>query len=315
MSDSDDEGVPQLVEANFQRIPVTIITGQLGAGKTTLLNYILTEQHNKRIAVILNEFGEGSTVEKSMAIGQEGELFEEWLELRNGCLCCSVKDNGIKAIENLMTKKGKFDYILLETTGLADPAPIASIFWMDEELGSEIFLDGIVTVVDAKYCLDQLSEEKSSGEINDTVRQIAMADLLLLNKIDLMDEAHLVTVEQCLRSINSMAEITHTQKCRLDIGKILDIKAFDAGSQARINTFSEQQQQHRPDTNTTRDHIDKDVTTVTFDVDGDVSEKQLDSFLEELLWEKTVKNAAGASMDILRLKGVVSMPRLPETSL
>nr|KAF6331871.1 hypothetical protein mPipKuh1_008179 [Pipistrellus kuhlii] len=103
------------------KIPVTIITGYLGAGKTTLLNYILTEQHSKRIAVILNEFGEGSAVEKSLAVSQGGELYEEWLELRNGCLCCSVKDNGLKAIENLMQKKGKFDYILLETTGLADP--------------------------------------------------------------------------------------------------------------------------------------------------------------------------------------------------
>ncbi|KAB0362359.1 hypothetical protein FD754_006515 [Muntiacus muntjak] len=103
------------------KIPVTIITGYLGAGKTTLLNYILTEQHSKRIAVILNEFGEGSAVEKSLAVSQGGELYEEWLELRNGCLCCSVKDNGLRAIENLMKKKGKFDYILLETTGLADP--------------------------------------------------------------------------------------------------------------------------------------------------------------------------------------------------
>uniref|UniRef100_A0A452R8H7 CobW/HypB/UreG nucleotide-binding domain-containing protein n=1 Tax=Ursus americanus TaxID=9643 RepID=A0A452R8H7_URSAM len=103
------------------KIPVTIITGYLGAGKTTLLNYILTEQHSKRVAVILNEFGEGSAVEKSLAVSQNGELYEEWLELRNGCLCCSVKDNGLRAIENLMQKKGKFDYILLETTGLADP--------------------------------------------------------------------------------------------------------------------------------------------------------------------------------------------------
>ncbi|KAF5912746.1 hypothetical protein HPG69_007736 [Diceros bicornis minor] len=106
------------------KIPVTIITGYLGAGKTTLLNYILTEQHSKRIAVILNEFGEGSAVEKSLAVSQGGELYEEWLELRNGCLCCSVKDSGLRAIENLMQKKGKFDYILLETTGLADPGKI-----------------------------------------------------------------------------------------------------------------------------------------------------------------------------------------------
>uniref|UniRef100_A0A8D2H2H6 CobW/HypB/UreG nucleotide-binding domain-containing protein n=2 Tax=Urocitellus parryii TaxID=9999 RepID=A0A8D2H2H6_UROPR len=135
------------------KIPVTIITGYLGAGKTTLLNYILTEQHSKKIAVILNEFGEGSAVEKSLAISQGGELYEEWLELGNGCLCCSVKDNGLRAIENLMQKKGKFDYILLETTGLADPGAVASMFWVDAELGSDIYLDGIITVVDSKYGL------------------------------------------------------------------------------------------------------------------------------------------------------------------
>ncbi|XP_010604180.1 COBW domain-containing protein 1 isoform X2 [Fukomys damarensis] len=112
------------------KIPVTIITGYLGAGKTTLLNYILTEQHSKRIAVILNEFGEGSALEKSLAVSQGGELSEAWLELGNGCLCCSVKDSGLRAIENLMQKKGKFDYILLETTGLADPA--ASWSWTAE---------------------------------------------------------------------------------------------------------------------------------------------------------------------------------------
>lgn len=138
---SDDEECPVLIEAPTSRkVPVTIITGYLGSGKTTLLNYILTEEHNKKIAVILNEFGEGAVDEKSLSVGNDGELYEEWLELRNGCLCCSVKDNGVKAIETLMERKGKFDYILLETTGLADPAPIASIFWMDDELGSDLYL-------------------------------------------------------------------------------------------------------------------------------------------------------------------------------
>uniref|UniRef100_A0A665WT67 COBW domain containing n=1 Tax=Echeneis naucrates TaxID=173247 RepID=A0A665WT67_ECHNA len=157
--EEEDDDCPELVPIAAQpapparQIPVTIITGYLGAGKTTLLNYILTEQHHKRIAVILNEFGEGSALEKSLAVSQAGELYEEWLELRNGCLCCSVKDNGFKAIENLMEKKGKFDYILLETTGLADPGAVASMFWVDSELGSDIYLDGIVTVIDAKYGL------------------------------------------------------------------------------------------------------------------------------------------------------------------
>merc|ERR1712168_258583 len=200
--DSDEDDAPDLVplpaskdfspsntnvtKIQGDKIPVTVITGYLGAGKSTLLNYILTEEHQKRIAVIVNEFGEGSAMEQVMSIGEEGALYEEWLELRNGCLCCSVKDNGVKAIENLMEKKGKFDYILLETTGLADPGPIASIFWLDEELGSDIYLDGIVTVTDAKYGLDQLNdpklvdniEEENETPVNTAKKQIALADLI-----------------------------------------------------------------------------------------------------------------------------------------
>jgi len=133
-SGSDSGVMPGLFAGSAAKIPVTIVTGFLGSGKTTLMNYILTSQHNKRIAVILNEFGSGDALEKSMQVGNEGALYEEWLELRNGCMCCSVKDNGVAAIEQLMQKRGKFDYILLETTGLADPVPIAGIFWLDDAL-------------------------------------------------------------------------------------------------------------------------------------------------------------------------------------
>ncbi|CAG8746303.1 15156_t:CDS:2 [Gigaspora margarita] len=151
--DSSESKVKDTDKTLSSKVPITIITGFLGSGKSTLLNYILTNQHGKRIAVILNEFGESSGIEKALSINQDGDSFEEWLELQNGCLCCSIKDNGVKAIENLMQKKGKFDYILLETTGLADPGPIASMFWLDDDLGSDVYLDGIVTLVDAKYIL------------------------------------------------------------------------------------------------------------------------------------------------------------------
>uniref|UniRef100_A0A8C5E4M6 COBW domain-containing protein 2-like n=1 Tax=Gouania willdenowi TaxID=441366 RepID=A0A8C5E4M6_GOUWI len=198
----EDDDCPELVpiepqpDSDEKQIPVTIITGYLGAGKTTLLNYILTEQHNKRIAVILNEFGEGSALEKSLAVSQAGELYEEWLELRNGCLCCSVKDNGLKAIENLMEKKGKFDYILLETTGLADPGAVASMFWVDAELGSDIYLDG-KTLVNAP---SQLAEEKADGLVNEAARQIAVADLTIINKTDLVSVEELSHVRDTVRS-------------------------------------------------------------------------------------------------------------------
>lgn len=139
----------------------------LGSGKTTLINYVLNASHGKKIAVILNDFAEGSAAESLASLNENGgSLFEEWVELRNGCLCCSLKDPGVKAIENLLKKRGKFDYILLETTGLADPGPIAALFWMDENLCSQITLDGVVTLLDAKYCLKTLSTHDSAETVN-----------------------------------------------------------------------------------------------------------------------------------------------------
>uniref|UniRef100_A0A8C7KJ41 COBW domain containing n=1 Tax=Oncorhynchus kisutch TaxID=8019 RepID=A0A8C7KJ41_ONCKI len=258
----EDDDCPELVPiagnplSPGEQIPVTIITGYLGAGKTTLLNYILTEQHNKRIAVILNEFGEGSALEKSLAVSQAGELYEEWLELRNGCLCCSVKDNGLKAIENLMQKKGKFDYILLETTGLADPGAVASMFWVDAELGSDIYLDGIVTVIDAKYAM-----------------QIALADLTIINKTDLVNGE----------------ELNHLRDTvRVDLSQVLDLHSFD--------NKDGPSQPHS-----------KSILTVTFEVAGSLSEDVLNVFIQDLLWEKAFKNQAGLPMIVIRLKGIVSI--------
>ncbi|XP_029018996.1 zinc-regulated GTPase metalloprotein activator 1 [Betta splendens] len=302
----DDDDCPELVPISNQpgptaeQIPVTIITGYLGAGKTTLLNYILTEQHNKRIAVILNEFGEGSALEKSLAVSQAGELYEEWLELRNGCLCCSVKDNGLKAIENLMEKKGKFDYILLETTGLADPGAVASMFWVDAELGSEIYLDGIVTVIDAKYGLQQLTEEKAEGLINEAARQIALADLVIINKVDLVNEAELKQVRDIIRSINSLVKILETQRSRVDLTDVLDLHSFDKNS--GINLAEKLQLLEPP-----KPHLDKSILTVTFEVAGDLVEDALNVFIQDLLWEKTFKNKDGRPMSVIRLKGIVSL--------
>lgn len=303
---SSDDECPELVPVTTKKIPVTIITGFLGAGKTTLLNYILTEQHNKKIAVILNEFGEGSAIEKSMSVGQSGELYEEWLELRNGCLCCSVKDNGVKAIENLMTKKGKFDYILLETTGLADPGPIASIFWLDDELGSDIYLDGIVTVVDAKYGLKQLQEVKSDGIVNEAVRQVALADLVLVNKVDLVDKSYLLQVTDHLRTINSLATLVETCKSKLDLNHILDLHAYD--SQADKSGLEKLKERGLDvEGQGSSHHIDPSVTTVTFQLRGSIHSKDLDVFIQNLIWEKNVHNSKNEVMEVLRLKGEVSI--------
>ncbi|XP_051277436.1 zinc-regulated GTPase metalloprotein activator 1 [Dicentrarchus labrax] len=303
MEEEDD--CPELVPIDSppgppaEQIPVTIITGYLGAGKTTLLNYILTEQHNKRIAVILNEFGEGSALEKSLAVSHAGELYEEWLELRNGCLCCSVKDNGLKAIENLMEKKGKFDYILLETTGLADPGAVASMFWVDAELGSDIYLDGIVTVIDAKYGLQQLTEEKADGLINEAARQIAVADLTIINKTDLVNETELTQIRDAVRSVNGLVKILETQKSRVDLSEVLDLHSFDSKDGANL---AEKLQLVK----STRPHLDKSILTVTFEVAGDLPEDALNVFIQDLLWEKMFKNKEGQPMTVIRLKGIVS---------
>ncbi|XP_009242766.1 zinc-regulated GTPase metalloprotein activator 1A isoform X2 [Pongo abelii] len=253
------------------KIPVTIITGYLGAGKTTLLNYILTEQHSKRVAVILNEFGEGSALEKSLAVSQGGELYEEWLELRNGCLCCSVKDNGLRAMENLMQKKGKFDYILLETTGLADPGAVASMFWVDAELGSDIYLDGIITIVDSKYGLKHLTEEKPDGLINEATR-----------------------------SINGLGQILETQRSRVDLSNVLDLHAFDSLSGISL----QKKLQHVPGT---QPHLDQSIVTITFEVPGNAKEEPLNIFIQNLLWEKNVRNKDNHCMEVIRLKGLVSI--------
>ncbi|KAI4899517.1 hypothetical protein NFI96_011516 [Prochilodus magdalenae] len=335
MDEEDD--CPELVPIEEKtttpaaQIPVTIITGYLGAGKTTLLNYILTEQHNKRIAVILNEFGEGklsnrlmkersSALEKSLAVSQAGELYEEWLELRNGCLCCSVKDNGLKAIENLMEKKGKFDYILLETTGLADPGAVASMFWVDAELGSDLYLDGIITVIDAKYGMQHLTEEKPEGLINEAARQLAVADLTIINKTDLVKETELSQLRDTVRSINGLVRILETQRSRVDLSRVLDLHSFDTKDGVRhglilainslcrdfpktVHLLTEKLQLVK----TTQPHLDKNILTVTFEVPGSVSEDHLNVFIQNLLWEKMFKNKEGLAMNVIRLKGIVSV--------
>ncbi|XP_054278210.1 zinc-regulated GTPase metalloprotein activator 1-like [Macrosteles quadrilineatus] len=311
--DSSDEDIPSLIPAEFKPVPVTIITGYLGAGKTTLLNYILKEQHNKKIAVILNEFGEGSALEKSVSITQEGELFEEWLELRNGCLCCSVKDNGVKAIENLMAKRGKFDYILLETTGLADPGPIATMFWLDQDLGSDLYLDGIITVIDCKNGLSQLKEklkEDSDNKINAAIRQVALADFVILNKTDLVKKEQKSELISAIRSINAGSPLLETVKCTVSLDDILDLNAYSGNRQDRITSIVEEVKR-----NENSSHLDQDVGTVTLELEKGVSRKCLELFLQRLLWEKTVVDKKGNPSTIIRFKALCRLSDEPRPVL
>ncbi|KAJ2824520.1 hypothetical protein GGI24_003386 [Coemansia furcata] len=283
-------------------VPATILTGYLGSGKTTLLNYILTEEHGKRIAVIMNEFGDSQGIDQAFTSVDNGEMVEEWLDLKNGCLCCTVKDKGLKAIESLMERKGKFDYILLETTGLADPGKIASMLWSNEELGSDIRLDGIVTMVDAKNVERQLAERPPDGEtMNEAQKQLAFADRILLNKSDLLDDQALADIEVMVRAINGTARVARTSYAKVDLNAILNIGAYaDVGPETL--PFSGSQNGHH--------HIDARIRTMALSAPHRLCWPIVDEWIQELLWDSRVPGngasvQANNEMEILRLKALL----------
>ncbi len=199
-----------------RRVPVTILTGFLGSGKTTLLNRILTEQHGKRIAVIENEYGEVG-IDQALVINADEEVFE----MSNGCICCTVRGDLIRVLNNLNKRRDKFDYVLVETTGLADPGPVAQTFFMDEELRAEYALDGIVTLVDAAHIEQQL------GRSDESMEQIAFADVLVLNKTDLVNGEALDGLEARLRGMNRMARVVRTERANVPVETVLDLGAFN----------------------------------------------------------------------------------------
>jgi G3E family GTPase len=198
------------------KIPVTVLTGYLGAGKTTLLNRILSEPHGKKYAVIVNEFGEIG-IDNDLVVGADEEVFE----MNNGCICCTVRGDLVRILDGLMKRKGKFDAIIVETTGLADPAPVAQTFFIDENVGRRTKLDAVVTVADAKWLNDRLKDAPEAKN------QIAFADVILINKTDLVTPAELAEVEARIRGINPYARVHKTERAKIALSEVLERNAFD----------------------------------------------------------------------------------------
>jgi G3E family GTPase len=269
-----------------ERIPVTVLTGFLGAGKTTLLNHVLTAPHGQKIAVIVNEFGEVG-IDNQLVVGADEEIFE----MNNGCICCTVRGDLIRILGELMdAKRGigsrsvDFDRVLIETTGLADPAPVAQTFFVDEEMSNFYSLDAIVTVVDAKHADQHLDDGHEAQE------QVAFADVLLLNKVDLVSEDELQKLEQRLRSMNPAARLHHTRQSNIEIDKILGINAFDLDKKLEFDPGFLEEEAHEHD---------DEVMSLFFVEERPLDLKRLEKFLGVWLSEH--------GTDTFRYKGVLNI--------
>ncbi|MGG5809341.1 CobW family GTP-binding protein [Falsiroseomonas sp. CW058] len=260
------------------QVPVTVLTGYLGAGKTTLLNRILSENHGRKFAVVINEFGELG-VDNDLVVDADEEVFE----MNNGCICCTVRGDLIRIIGGLMRRKGKFDGIIVETTGLADPAPVAQTFFADEDVKRATRLDAIVTVVDAKHLPARLKDSSEAQE------QIAFADIVVLNKMDLVSEQEAAEVERLIRGINPYAEIRRSTKSDVPIDAVIGRDAFNL---ARIL-------EREPDFLSGEDHHEHDsaVNSVSFEVSRPIDPERFNAWINELLQTK--------GQDLLRTKGIL----------
>ncbi|MCW8085998.1 CobW family GTP-binding protein [Sabulicella glaciei] len=270
-----------MVQNPSDPVPVTVLTGYLGAGKTTLLNRILTENHGKKYAVVINEFGELG-VDNDLVVDADEEVFE----MNNGCICCTVRGDLIRILSGLMKRRDRFDGIIVETTGLADPAPVAQTFFVDEDVKRATKLDSIVTVVDAKHLAARLDDSKEAEE------QIAFADLLILNKMDLVSEEEAQAVERRIRAINPYAEIRRATKSDVPVNEVLGRDSFSLERILdREPEFLSGEDEHEHDS---------EINSVSFEVSRPIDPEKFNSWMSDLL--------AAKGQDLLRTKGILAYP-------
>ncbi|GLU22038.1 hypothetical protein SLE2022_381380 [Rubroshorea leprosula] len=320
---SEDSDVSTKIPPD-NRIPATIITGFLGSGKTTLLNHILTADHGKRIAVIENEFGE-IDIDGSLVAAQTTGA-EDIVMLNNGCLCCTVRGDLVRMISELVgRKKGKFDHIVIETTGLANPAPIIQTFYAEDKVFNDVKLDGVVTLVDAKHAGFHLDEVKPKGVVNEAVEQIAYADRIIVNKTDLVGEPEISSLIKRVRNINHMANLKRTEFGKVDLDYVLGIGGFDLeriessvnaegpkeehahhGHDHHHHHHDEHDHKHEHhDDHHSHDHThDPGVSSVSIVCEGSLDLEKANIWLGTLLLER--------SEDIYRMKGLLSVQGMDE---